>query len=80
MFKCPAFKVSFAHRQFEYKGRLYAFLNKEKVLQKLKEQNSSFHLPSPQVYYQKTEAASIKSRGELRDASTSSASGNEVGG
>lgn len=63
MFKYPAFKVSFAHRQSEYKGRL-SFFNKEKVLQKPKEQNISFHLPSPQVYYQKTEAASMKSRGE----------------
>lgn len=80
MFKCPAFKVSFAHRQSEYKGRLSIFFNKEKVLQKLKEQNISFHLPSLQVYYQKTEAASVKSRGEQRDASTSSAAGNEGGG
>lgn len=62
MFRRLALKVCFAHRQSEYKGRLY-FFHKEKVLQKLKEQNISFHLPSPQVYYYKAEFASGESGG-----------------
>lgn len=64
MFKCPALKVSFAHRQSEYKGKFY-FFHKEKVLQKLKEQNISFHLPSPQVYYHKAEFASEEGNEEM---------------
>lgn len=46
------------------------FFHKEKVLQKLKGQNISFHFPSPQVYYHKAEIASDESGEEQRDVNS----------